>query len=131
MAFNYSTNYDPDEVLLRLQKKQAIPKVSKRNQNSLYNAMKVSKSMSSGESLWIHNRDDLLALAKDAEDGWFNGVLEDTLRRLSSKITLVGIYASVSIPYCPSHTPATCSALLLRKFALNLGRSACCDQYEL
>ena len=97
-AFNCSSNHDSDEVLLRLRKKQAIKKATKRNQNSLYNAIMVSQSMSSGETLWIRNRDDLLALAKDAENGWFNGVLEDTLRRLSSKVTLVGIYASVLIP---------------------------------
>ena len=52
----------------------------------------------SGEALWIHNREDLLALAKDAEQGWFNGILEDILRMLSSRLTLVGIYASVLIP---------------------------------
>ena len=86
-----------DEVLLRLQKKQEIKKAVKRNQNSLYNAIKISKSMMSGEALWIHNRDDLLALATDAEHGWFNGILEDTLRKISRKITLVGIRASVLI----------------------------------
>lgn len=86
-----------DDVLLRLQKKQEIRKAVKRNQNSLYNAIKISKSMMSGESLWIHNRDDLLALATDAEHGWFNGILEDTLRRMSRTITLVGIHASVLI----------------------------------
>lgn len=87
-----------DEMLLRLQKKNEIRKATKRNQNSLYNAIRISKSMMSGETLWIRNRDDLLALAKDAEHGWFNGILEDTLRRLSSRITLVGIHVSVLIP---------------------------------
>lgn len=53
--------------------------------------------MMSGEALWIHNREDLLALAKDAENGWFNGIVEDMLRKLSPKITLVGIYARVLI----------------------------------
>ncbi|CAD6583873.1 MAG: hypothetical protein ASARMPRED_001528 [Alectoria sarmentosa] len=76
------------EGLLRLHKKQAIRKPTKRNQNSVYNAIHNSKSMTSGEALWIRDRDDLLALAKDAEHGWFNGILEDTLRKLSPKITL-------------------------------------------
>ena len=93
-----STDHLADDVLLRLQKKQEIRKATKRNQNSLYNAINVSKSLMSGEALWIHNRDDLLALAKDAEQGWFNGMLEDMLRMLSSRLTLVGIHASVLIP---------------------------------
>ena len=107
----------PDEVLLRLQKKQAIRKPAKRNQNSLYNAINGSRSMMSGEALWIHNREDLLALAKDAEHGWFNGILEDTLRKLSGKTTLVGIYASVLIPLFPSETQTVYSAMLLDTFA--------------
>lgn len=87
-----------DDVLLRLQKKQEIRKATKRNQNSLYNAINATKSLMSGEALWIHNRDDLLALAKDAEQGWFNGILEDILRMLSSRLTLVGLHASFQIP---------------------------------
>ena len=96
-----STNPIADEVLLRLQKKQAIRKPAKRNQNSLNNAINGSGSMMSGEALWIRYWDDLLALAKDAEHGWFNGIMEDMLRKLSPKITLVGIYACVSIPLVP------------------------------
>ena len=107
MALDDSANPDPDEVLLRLQTKENIKKATKRNQNSLHNAIRVSESMASGESRWIHYRDDLLALAKDAEHGWFNGFLEDILRRLSSKITLVGIYTSVCILLRDS-SPCTC-----------------------
>ena len=91
-----------DEALLRLQKKQDIRRATKRNQNSLYNAIKADGNIASGEALWIHHRDDLLAIAKDAEHGWFNGVLEDTLRMLSSKVTLVRIFPSVLIPHSPS-----------------------------
>ena len=93
-----------DEALLRLQKKQDIRRATKRNQNSLYNAIKADGNIASGEALWIHHRDDLLAIAKDAEHGWFNGVLEDTLRMLSSKVTLVRIFPSVLIPHSPSQT---------------------------
>ena len=98
-ASDDSAELDLDEVLLRLQKKQAIRKATKRNQNSLYNAMSLSGSIASGEARWIHYRDDLLALAQDAEHGWFNGILEDTLRRLSSKVTLVGVFISILTPF--------------------------------
>ena len=82
-------------MILRLQRKKEIRKATKRNQNSLYNAINVSQSLISRKALWIHN---LLALAKDAEQGWFNGILEDILRMLSSRLTLVDFYASVLIP---------------------------------
>ena len=113
----------PDEGLLRLHKKQAIRKPTKRNQNSVYNAIHNSKSMTSGEALWIRDRDDLLALAKDAEHGWFNGILEDTLRKLSPKITLVGTYARILIPSFLSQAQTACSAMLLGTSSLCLGSS--------
>ena len=118
-TLDYSADPFPDEVLLRLQKKQAIRKPSKRNQNSLYNAINGSRSIMSGETYWIQNQDDLLALAKDAEHGWFNGILGDTLRKLSCKITLVSIYARVLIPPSPHQSQTASSALLLDTFFLD------------
>lgn len=82
--------------------------------------------MLSGEDLWIRNRDDLLALAKDAEHGWFNGILEDTLKKLSGKITLVCTYARVLIPPFASQAQTACSATLLYNFPLcSLSSSPC------
>lgn len=79
-----------DETLFRMQKKQAIRKPTKRNQNSVYNLITTSKSIGSSESVWIRQWDDLAALAHDTECGWFSGFIEDTLRVISPKITLVG-----------------------------------------
>lgn len=78
-----------DELLFRLQRKQAIKTPTKRNQNSLYNLVHVSGSMSSTEADWIKQWDDLAALAHDTENGWFKGFLEDTLRAVSPKISMV------------------------------------------
>lgn len=72
----------------------------------------------SGETLWIQNREDLLALAKDAEHGWFNGILEDALRKLSRKITLVSIYARLLILPFPNQAHTACFAMLLDTFSL-------------
>ena len=126
-AYNHASNHRSDEVLLRLQKKQATNKATKRNQNSLYNAIRLSQSMSSGETLWIRDRDDLLALAKDAENGWFNGILGNTLGRLSRKITLVGIYTSFLIPDPRAIAMLQDSCSLC---ALSSGQSASRDSYD-
>ena len=78
-----------DELVFRLQKKTEIRKPTKRNQNSVYNLINTSHSLTSSEALWIRQWDDLMAPAYNAEHGWFNGILEDALRVLFTKITLV------------------------------------------
>ena len=78
-----------DELVFRLQKKTEIRKPTKRNQNSVYNLINTSHSLTSSEALWIRQWDDLMAPAYNAEHGWFNGILEDALRGLSKRITLV------------------------------------------
>lgn len=93
---------DADELLFRLQKKQAIKRPTKRNQNSLYNLIDTSESLLQSESEWIQQSDDLLALARDADYGWFNSRLEDILRTLSRKLTLVCIQDFCSHSDCYS-----------------------------
>ncbi len=56
-----------DEILFRMQKKQAMKRPTKRNQNSVYNLINTSKSMGSSEALWIRQWDDLAALSHDTD----------------------------------------------------------------
>ena len=78
-----------DELLFRLQKKQAMKKPTRRNQNSLYNLIDTSVSLQESESHWIRRTDDLLALALDADYGWFNAFLESLFIRLFKIPTMV------------------------------------------
>jgi len=98
-----------DEILFRMQKKQAMKRPTKRNQNSVYNLINTSKSMGSSEALWIRQWDDLAALAHDTEHGWFHGAIEDLLRVISPTITLVGIFF-------PLPSPTTAVGLAIAQF---------------
>jgi len=78
-----------DELLLRVREIHSIPRPTKRNQNSLYNLIHSSESLVQSESEWVYYLDDLAALANDAERGWFNGFVEDTMKRISRTATNV------------------------------------------
>ena len=78
-----------DEILFRLQRKQAIKTPTKRNQNSLWNLIETSRSLPPSETLWLRQRDDLAAVANDVEKGWFNACLEDFLRFLCPSLSMV------------------------------------------
>lgn len=93
-----------DEILFWTQKMQAIKKPSKRNQNSIYNLITTTRSISSGEDLWIRHWDDLAALAHDTEHGWFHGAVEDLLRASSPRITLVRLFFTTSLSFAQSHS---------------------------
>ncbi|KAL9021936.1 MAG: hypothetical protein Q9185_000807 [Variospora sp. 1 TL-2023] len=72
-----------DEVLLHLQQIQAIRRPTARNQASLFRIMWNNKLLVHEEMEWISRREDLAALARDSEHGWFNGFIEDTLHAIS------------------------------------------------
>ena len=98
-----------DEILFRLQKKQAIKTPTKRNQNSLWNLIQTSQSLSSSETTWIRQRDDLAAVAHNAESGWLKTWFEDCLRTVAPKISMV-----CSLLSCmPWKTTFACSTLSL------------------
>ncbi len=68
---------------------QVVRTPTKRNQNSVYNMIKDTQSQVSSESEWIRQREDLAALGHGAEHGWFNGVVEDILNKVSARLSLV------------------------------------------
>lgn len=79
-----------DEVLLHLQQVQHMRRPTFRNQNSLFNMIWSNKCQVHEEMEWILRREDLAALARDSEHGWFNGFVEDTLNAISRTMTAVG-----------------------------------------
>ncbi|KAI4128513.1 MAG: hypothetical protein LQ338_002683 [Usnochroma carphineum] len=76
-----------DEVLLHLQQVQHMRRPTFRNQNSLFNMIWSNKCQVHEEMEWILRREDLAALARDSEHGWFNGFVEDTLNAISRTMT--------------------------------------------
>ena len=68
---------------------QAVRTPTKRNQSSVYNMIKDSQSQVSSESEWIRQREDLAALGHGAEHGWFNGVVENILNKVATRLSLV------------------------------------------
>ena len=79
-----------DGLLLRTKDIHNIKRPTRRNQNSLYNLIHNTQSLTQSESDWSRRGEDLAALADDKMDGWFKGYLEDTLKRISRRVTTVG-----------------------------------------
>ena len=78
-----------DKYFLRLHQMQAIRMPTKRNQNSVFNFITNTQSLVQSESEWIRQREDLAAVGHGAEHGWFNGVVEGMLTKVSPMLTLV------------------------------------------
>ncbi|KAL8675176.1 MAG: hypothetical protein Q9168_000429 [Polycauliona sp. 1 TL-2023] len=76
-----------DEHLLRFQKIQALKRPTVRNQTSLYNFIHHTRSLVDSEAKWIREGADLAAVARQEEHGWFNGFFEDTLHKISPRLT--------------------------------------------
>ena len=70
---------------------QAIRTPTKRNQNSVHNFINDTQSLVSSEKEWICQRVDLAALGHEAEHGWFNGFIEDTLIKVAPRLSMVSI----------------------------------------
>lgn len=86
-----------DELLLRVKEIHSIQRPTKRNQNSLYNLIHSSESLAQSESEWVYYLDDLAALANDSKRGWFNGFVEDTMKRISRTATNVCFQFTIQI----------------------------------
>lgn len=71
-----------------MQKIQAIKRPSQRAQNNIFNLILNTKSLVSNELDWIRHGPDLAALGCDAERGWLNTFLEDTLNKISKSMTV-------------------------------------------
>lgn len=94
-----------DELLLRMQQIHALKTPTKRNQNSLWNAVHYSESMTASETDWIRMRMDLAAIADDAEQGWLNGLVEDSLNQISKKMLLVSDIRSFATKFSSNCSP--------------------------
>ena len=70
-------------LLLRTREIHAINCLTKRYWNILTHS---SKSLTQSESEWVCYLDVLAALAQDAEGGWINGFLRDSMRKISNPI---------------------------------------------
>ncbi len=94
--------------MFRLRDVQAFKRPSERNQGSLYQAVKTN--IVDAENGWILRSNDLAALAHDAEHGWVNVWLENTLDRVSRNTLLVS--KATAHFYCYFIRKDPCSRLL-------------------
>lgn len=76
-----------DELLLRLQKIQAIKRPTERSQSNLSNLISNTQSLVSDESDWVRYGPDLAAVGRGSEHGWLNTFIEDTLNMISVTLT--------------------------------------------
>ena len=77
-----------DELLLRMQKIQAIKRPTQRSQKNISNLILNTQNLVSDESDWIRHGPDLAALGCGAEYGWLNTSLEDALNKISKSMTM-------------------------------------------
>lgn len=82
-----------DELLLRMQKIQAIKRPTERSQSNLSNLISNTQSLVADESDWIRCGPDLAALGRDSEHGWLNSFLDDILNKVSMRFTM-GVFRS-------------------------------------
>ena len=76
---------------MRHQQVQAIKRPLPRYQNAVFHVVTNDNDMHGVEGSWIRRSDDLAALSDDAEHGWFNGVVEDCLNKISEDGLLVSL----------------------------------------
>lgn len=87
----FNTDAPSDELLLRMQRIQAIKRPTKRSQSNLSNLISNTQSLVSDESDWIRCGPDLAALGRGSEHGWLNTFLEDILNKISMRLTMVSM----------------------------------------
>ena len=80
------------ELLLRMQKIQAIKRPTDRSQRNLSALINNTQSLVSDESDWIRHTPDLAALGRGPEHGWLNTSLEDLLNKISTRLTMVSVF---------------------------------------
>ena len=86
-----NTDIPLDKLLLRMQTLQAIRRPTERSQSNLSNLISNTQSLVSDESDWIRCGPDLAALGRGSEHGWLNTFLEDTLNKMSMKLTMASV----------------------------------------
>lgn len=77
-----------DELLLRMQRIQAIKRPTERSQSNVSNLISNTQSLVSDESDWIRHGPDLAAVGRSSEYGWLNTFLEDMLNKISMGLTM-------------------------------------------
>lgn len=77
-----------DELLLRMQRIQAIKRPTERSQSNVSNLISNTRSLVSDESDWIRHGPDLAAVGRSSEYGWLNTFLEDMLNKISMGLTM-------------------------------------------
>lgn len=85
-----------DELLLRVQKIQAMKRPSSRAQLTLFNLIRNTESLVADEAEFIRYSPDLAALVPDDEHGLFNNFLEDAFNFVSQKLTKVTLSYDVN-----------------------------------
>jgi len=78
-----------DELLLRFQNIDSLKRPTQRNQASMYNFLHNTRSLAESEAEWVRRGDDLAALGADREHGWFDGLAEDIMIKISRTVTTV------------------------------------------
>lgn len=70
------TNAHADGIVFRLREIQSFKRPLDRDQGSMYQELSLENpGIDRTETYWINRSDDLVALTKDAEHGWFNVTL--------------------------------------------------------
>ena len=108
---NIASNTDgsADELLLRMQRIQAIKRPTERSQSNVSNLISNTQSLVSDESDWIRHGPDLAAVGRSSEYGWLNTFLEDMLNQISMGLTMASApclkasycYSKLSTPFHP------------------------------
>ena len=116
-----------DESLFRMQKIQAMKRPTKRNQSSVSAFIANTGSQAAEESDWIRLSPDLAAVAHDQEHGWLIAFLENTLLKISRKITIVcrlslRLYCSFSASFLqPQPCPPNYTFIELKSHCITPG----------
>lgn len=96
--FTNAPDNPSDELLLRVQKIQAMKRPSNRAQLTLFNLIRNTESLVADESEFIRYSPDLAALVPGDEQGWFNNFLEDALSFFSQSLTKVTLSLIMLLP---------------------------------
>jgi hypothetical protein len=76
-----------DELVLRCQSLIAMRQPEKRNFKSMTTWVDNEKPLCVEEMNFIHQGEDFITLAAEREDGWFDGLVEDTLTSIPCRFT--------------------------------------------
>ena len=89
LLFTNAPDNASDELLLRVQKIQAMKRPSSRAQLTLFNLIRNTESLVADEADFVRYSPDLAALVPGDEHGWFITFLEDIFSFFSQRLTKV------------------------------------------